>query len=201
MTSSYTMYVSKTCRWCLRLTGRGPGEDSPTQQGRSICRFWRLVPGIKWRAARRRRSAAMLHWALTQPACAIRYARSKAPTIGDKDDATYAAARCWRGHGRHAAGVGPVVGTCLAVADALQKEGYSVSVADARWIKPTMAHCCTDCIHADYYGRGEYASRWFWLGCFEYFADHGGLDDVKIRRLGFDRFRSCHPRGTTGGDG
>ena len=169
------------------------GEDSPTQQGAFDLSFLRLVPGIKVCAPRDDVDlAAMLDWALAEPGpSAIRYARSKAPTIGDKDGRDILRGEVLReGTDATLLGVGPVVGTCLAVADALLKEGYSVGVADARWIKP-IDGALLDRLRAMPIITVEENTLpgGFGAGVLEYFADHGGFDDVKIRRLGFpDRF-------------
>lgn len=169
------------------------GEDSPTQQGAFDLSFLRLVPGIKVCAPRDDLDLqAMLHWALAEPGpTAIRYARGKAPTIGEREGRDILRGEMLReGSDATLLAIGPVVGTCLAAAESLQREGYSVGVADARWIKP-IDGALLDRLRALPIITVEENTLpgGFGSGVIEYFADHGGLDDVKIRRLGFpDRF-------------
>lgn len=169
------------------------GEDSPTQQGAFDLSFLRLVPGINVCAPRDDVDLqAMLSWALAEAGpSAIRYARSKAPTIGAKEGRDILRGEILReGSDATLLAVGPVVATCLSAADALQREGYSIGVADARWIKPLDA-TLLDRLRAMPIITVEENTLpgGFGAGVLEYFADHGGLDDLKIKRLGFpDRF-------------
>lgn len=169
------------------------GEDSPTQQGAFDVSFLRLVPGIKVCAPRDDVDlAAMLNWALAESGpSAIRYARGKAPTIGEKDGRDIMHGEILReGSDATLLAIGPVIATCLSVADALQREGYSVGVADARWVKPLDGALLDRLRSAPIITVEENTlPGGFGAGVIEYFADHGGLDDLKIKRLGFpDRF-------------
>ncbi|HRI87144.1 MAG TPA: 1-deoxy-D-xylulose-5-phosphate synthase [Candidatus Hydrogenedentes bacterium] len=169
------------------------GEDSPTQQGAFDISFLRLVPSIKVCAPRDDADLrAMLHWALAEPgATAIRYARSKAPTIGAAEGRDITRGEILReGTDATIVAIGPVVGTCLAVAQAMQQEGYSVGVVDARWIKPLDTALMERLRHMPMITVEENTlPGGFGAAIIEHFADNGMLDDLKIKRLGFpDRF-------------
>ncbi|MBM3290059.1 MAG: 1-deoxy-D-xylulose-5-phosphate synthase, partial [Candidatus Hydrogenedentes bacterium] len=169
------------------------GEDSPTQQGAFDLSFLRLVPGIKVCAPRDDADlAAMVHWAIAEPGpSAVRYARCKAPTIGAREGRDVTRGEVLReGTDAVLLAVGPVVGTCLTVADALAREGYSVGVADARWIKP-LDGALLDKLRGTPLVTVEENTLpgGFGAGVIEYYADRGGLDELKVRRLGFpDRY-------------
>ncbi|MCC6794096.1 MAG: 1-deoxy-D-xylulose-5-phosphate synthase [Candidatus Hydrogenedentes bacterium] len=169
------------------------GEDSPTQQGAFDLSFLRLVPGIKVCAPRDDMDlAAMVHWALAESGpSAIRYARSKAPTIGAKDGRDILHGEILReGTDAVLLAIGPVIATCLAVAESLARDGYSICVADARWIKP-LDGALLDKLRGTPLITVEENTLpgGFGAGVIEYYADHGGLDDLRIRRLGFpDRY-------------
>ncbi|MCC6152858.1 MAG: 1-deoxy-D-xylulose-5-phosphate synthase [Candidatus Hydrogenedentes bacterium] len=169
------------------------GEDSPTQQGAFDLSFLRLVPGIKVCAPRDDVDlAAMVHWALAEPGpSAIRYARSKAPTIGAKEGRDILHGEILReGTDAMLLAIGPVISTCLAVAESLARDGYSIGVADARWVKP-LDGALLDKLRGTPLITVEENTLpgGFGAGVIEYYADHGGLEDLRIRRLGFpDRY-------------
>ncbi|MDZ4857924.1 MAG: 1-deoxy-D-xylulose-5-phosphate synthase [Candidatus Hydrogenedentes bacterium] len=169
------------------------GEDSPTQQGAFDISFLRLVPNIKVGAPRDDADLrAMVKWALAEPGpSAIRYARSKAPAIGASEGRDILHGEVLReGADATLLAIGPVVGTCLAVAQALQQEGYAIAVADARWIKPLDTDLLDRLRHAPIITVEENTlPGGFGAAVIEHFADSGALDDLRIKRLGFpDRF-------------
>ncbi len=118
------------------------GEDSPTQNGTFDLSFLRSVPNLSVLAPRDALDTQlMLRWALRQPGpVAIRYARSSAPAIGEETGRDVARGEILR-HGEDAMFLttGPVAAACLAAADSLAADGYSVGVADARHVKPLDA--------------------------------------------------------------
>jgi len=85
----------------------------------------------------------MLHWALRQDGpVAIRYARSKAPTIRGGTDRPAEATQgevLRGGSSGTILAVGPCLVQCLEAAEILESEGLSVGVADARSVKPLDA--------------------------------------------------------------
>jgi 1-deoxy-D-xylulose-5-phosphate synthase len=118
------------------------GEDSPTQNGTFDLSFLRAVPNLKILAPRDDvDTRLMLCWALQQNSpIAIRYARSQAPTIGPVVGRDITRGEILRdGSDAVLLVVGPCAGACLRAAELLAEEGYSVGVADARWIKPLDA--------------------------------------------------------------
>ena len=115
------------------------GEDSPTQNGTFDLSFLRAVPNLRVGAPRDDVDTRdMVRWALQQnEPIAIRYARSEAPTIGALEGRNMTGGELLREGGDAVLlAVGPVVGEALRAAEALQAEGISVAVADARWVKP-----------------------------------------------------------------
>ena len=169
------------------------GEDSPTQNGTFDLSFLRCVPDLQIMAPRDDvDTKLMVHWALNQQApTAIRYARSSAPTIGNAagrdvthgevlrqgDDATFLA-------------IGPVLSTCLEAAELLAAEGFSVGVADARWVKPLD----TDLIdslaeHPIITVEENTLDGGFGAAVIEHFDKAGQLSTLRILRRGIpDRF-------------
>jgi 1-deoxy-D-xylulose-5-phosphate synthase len=115
------------------------GEDSPTQNGTFDISFLRCVPGLKLLAPRDDvDTQLMLHWALQQPGpVALRYARGGAPTIGNPEGRDISKGEVLR-NGQDATflATGPVIAACIEAAEALEAEGHSIGVADARFIKP-----------------------------------------------------------------
>ncbi len=118
------------------------GEDSPTQQGAFDLSFLRLVPNITVLAPRDHVDLRfMFEWALKQDSpVAVRYARGKAPLIGPEEGRDITRGELLR-EGTDAVifGVGPCLAAALEAAEALQEEGVSVGVADARFVKPLDA--------------------------------------------------------------
>lgn len=165
------------------------GEDSPTQQGAFDLSFLRVVPGLTILAPRDDLDLRlMLHWALKQPGpVAIRYARSKAPTIGPAEGRDITRGQLLR-EGTDAAllAVGPVIAACLNAAEVLREEGYSIAVADARIVKPLDA-ALLERIRATPILTVEENSIIGGLGSavLEHFERCGALEDLRLRRLGF----------------
>ena len=115
------------------------GEDSPTQQGAFDLSYLRAIPNLTVLAPRDDVDLGlMLHWALKQDSpVAIRYARCLAQTMDATDARDVTKGEIIReGTDAYFLGVGPVLGACLAAAEALEGEGYSIGVADARFVKP-----------------------------------------------------------------
>lgn len=116
------------------------GEDSPTQQGAFDLSFLRSIPNIKIVAPRDEADLkAMTRYCLEQEGpTGIRYARGKAPNIGNTAGRDVTCGEILR-HGNDATllGLGPILQNCLEAAERLERvAGLSVAVADARWVKP-----------------------------------------------------------------
>ena len=165
------------------------GEDSPTQQGAFDISFLRAVPDISILASRDDVDLRlMLRWALQQPgAVAIRYARSKAPTIGPAGGRDITRGEILReGSDATLLALGPVIVSCLAAAEMLQTEGYSVGVADARLAKPVDGDLLERLKSAPIITVEENTlPGGFGAAVMEYFEEHGTLDELRIKRLGF----------------
>lgn len=165
------------------------GEDSPTQQGAFDVSFLRAVPGLTVLAPRDDVDLrAMLHWSLEQPGpVAIRYMRAKAPTIGATEGRDISRGETLReGTDATLLATGPVIAACLAAAELLQGEGYSIGVADARWIKP-LDGALLDRLRGMPLITVEENSiaGGFGTAVLEYYEQNGGLEDLRIKRLGF----------------
>jgi 1-deoxy-D-xylulose-5-phosphate synthase len=166
------------------------GEDSPTQQGAFDLSFLRPVPNLTILAPRDGvDTAAMLRWALTQDGpVAFRYARSKAPTIGDEarpEDVT-----CGEilrdGTDATLLAVGPVLSACLQAAEMLQEEGLSIRVADARCVKPLDETLMARIEDAPILTVEENTlTGGFGAAVLEYFERKNRLHEARVRRLGF----------------
>ena len=169
------------------------GEDSPTQQGAYDLSFLRAVPNATVMAPRDDLDLqAMMHWALAQgKPVAIRFARSKAATIGSEGERDVTKAEMLReGEHGYLLSVGPCAAACLHAADMLEKEGVSIGVADMRFIKPLDAGMLDRLSHLPLITVEENTLEGgFGSAVMEYFEGQGRLRDVAIRRLGFpDQF-------------
>lgn len=115
------------------------GEDSPTQNGTFDISFLRCVPNMKIAAPRDDvDTIALLKWATQEDGpTALRYARADAPTIGNPEGRDITRGEILReGSDGMFLCLGPLVASALEAAEALDKEGLSVGVADARFVKP-----------------------------------------------------------------
>jgi 1-deoxy-D-xylulose-5-phosphate synthase len=130
----------------------------------------------------------MVQWALRQPGpVAIRYARSKAPTIGPVDGRDVTHGELLRaGTDACLLAVGPVIAACLNAAELLREDGYSIAVADARLVKP-LDGSLLERIQGMPIITVEENSIVGGLGSavLEHFEWRGALDDLRLRRLGF----------------
>ena len=169
------------------------GEDSPTQQGAFDISFMRSTPNITIAAPRDDVDMRLfVHWALRQNGpTAVRYARSKAPTIGSPEGRDITKGEILRsGTDVTLLATGPSVGECLKAAEVLAAEGFSIGVADARFIKPLdtglleqIAHTLIVTVEENTLLGG------FGSGVMEHFEQLGRLHEVRIRRIGFpDQF-------------
>lgn len=164
------------------------GEDSPTQNGTFDLSFLRAIPNIAVLAPRDDADTAlMLEWALQQETpVAIRYARGKSPVIGDSTGRRAEGGAILRsGEDAMFLAVGPCVKACLEAAQALENEGYSVGVADARFVKPldtplldSIADRLIITVEENTLLGG------FGAAVLEYFADARRLEGLRIHRVG-----------------
>lgn len=169
------------------------GEDSPTQQGAFDLSFLRAIPNIQLMAARDDvDTALMLDYCLTQDGpTALRYARSKAPTIGEPDGRDVSRSEMLReGSDAVFLAVGPIVANCLKAADTLEAQGLSVAVADARFIKPLDTEFIDSIAHLPIITVEENTLHGgFGAAVLEYFEGQDRLAGLRIKRLGIpDRF-------------
>jgi 1-deoxy-D-xylulose-5-phosphate synthase len=129
----------------------------------------------------------LTRWALKQDGpVAIRYARGKADTIGAAEGRDLTRGEVLRA-GRDATflAVGPVVGACLAAAEALEAEGLSVGVADARWIKPLDGPLIEGLLDRPILTVEENTlDGGFGAAVMEYCERAGRLEDLRIHRIG-----------------
>ncbi len=169
------------------------GEDSPTQNGTFDLSFLRCVPHMSVMAPRDDiDTIEMLQHALTiDGPSAVRYARGKAPTIGEATGRDVRFGETLRdGSDATFLTVGPVAGACLEAAEQLASEGLSVGVADARWIKPLDSELLDRLADRPLITVEENTlAGGFGSAVMEHFADTGRLDRVRLLRLGIpDRF-------------
>jgi 1-deoxy-D-xylulose-5-phosphate synthase len=169
------------------------GEDSPTQNGTFDLSFLRCVPDIRVMAPRDDvDTRLMLRWALAHEGpAAIRYARSSAPTIGAAGGRDITRGEMLRqGTDATFLAIGPIAAACLEAAEALESEGFSVGVADARWIKPLDAALLDTLLtHPIITVEENTLDGGFGSAVMEHFDKAGRLADLRILRLGIpDRF-------------
>lgn len=169
------------------------GEDSPTQQGVFDLSFLRAVPNIAVAAPRDNVDLRLtLHWALTQEGpVALRYARDKGPAIGCVDGRDITRGEILReGEDAYFLTIGPVAGAALLAAEALEEQGLSVGVADARFVKPLDSELIESIAHLPIITVEENTLEGgFGSAVLEYFETQDRLQDVRIKRVGVaDRF-------------
>jgi 1-deoxy-D-xylulose-5-phosphate synthase len=130
---------------------------------------------------------AMLHWSLKQDLpVALRYARGKASTIGAAEGRDIAHGEILR-HGRDATilAIGPCLGQCLVAAEALEADGFSVGVADARWVKPLDTGLLDSLLDRPIVTVEENTlDGGFGSAVLEYFSNQGRLQELHLLRLG-----------------
>ena len=164
------------------------GQDSPTHDGAFDVTFLRAIPNMTLLAPRDDvDTAGMLHWALTQPGpVAIRYARSNAPTVGSVARPSGTKGEILReGCDGTFLAVGAPVGACLAAAEGLAAEGYSLGVADARAIKPLDGGLLGALAGRPIITVEESAlDGGFGSAVLEHFAGSGRLDGLQLHRVG-----------------
>lgn len=164
------------------------GEDSPTQNGTFDLSFLRAVPNIKVCAPRDDEDTKrMLHWAIRQDGpVAIRYARSKAPTIGSVEGRDIARGEVLRkGADATYLAVGPCIAACAAAAELLSQDGLDIGVADARWIKPVDGALLDALSDKPIITVEENTLEGgFGSAVLEYFEKCGRLADVRVHRIG-----------------
>lgn len=164
------------------------GEDSPTQNGTFDLSFLRCVPDLIIGAPRDGEDTkAMLHWSLKQGLpVALRYARGRATTIGAVDGRDISRGEILR-EGRDATllAIGPCLAGCLAAAEALEADGFSVGVADARWVKPLDTGLLDSLLDRPIVTVEENTlDGGFGSAVLEYFSNQGRLDELRMLRIG-----------------
>ena len=163
------------------------GEDSPTHTGIFDLAFLRSVPKLRVMAPRDGVDLAlMLHWALRQNGpCAIRYPRSKAPTIEPVEGRDVSHGEILR-HGDDATflAIGPCA-PCLEAADLLEAQGFSIGVADARFVKPLDAELLEALAGRPIITVEENVlAGGFGTAVLEHFDQAGRLGSVHVHRIG-----------------
>jgi 1-deoxy-D-xylulose-5-phosphate synthase len=165
------------------------GEDSPTQQGAFDLSFLRSIPNISVMAPRDADdTVAMMDWAMAHDGpSAVRYARSKAPRIGDDSERDITKGEVLReGDDGVFLAIGPVLRNCLRAADILGEEGLSIAVADGRWVKPLDGDLLTQIRHLPMLTVEENTIvGGFGSAVMEHYAEAGCLSEVRIQRQGF----------------
>jgi len=164
------------------------GEDSPTQNGTFDLSYLRLAPNLCVVAPRDDiDTRLMLRWAFEQQGpVAIRYARSAAPTIGAPDGRDITRGEFLRrGDDAVFLAIGPVTGACLAAAERLEREGYSIGVADARFVKPLDVALIDSLADRPIITVEENTlAGGFGSAVLEHFAACGRLEGLRLLRLG-----------------
>lgn len=165
------------------------GEDSPTQQGAFDLSFLRGVPKATVIAPRDDvDTKAMLHWALQAgKPVALRYARGKAPTIGDPEGRDISKSETLReGTDGVFVGVGPQLQACLDAAAALENEGLSIGVIDARWVKPVDAEMLDSVVNLPIVTVEENSIvGGFGSAVLEHYERSGQLEGLRLTMCGF----------------
>jgi len=164
------------------------GEDSPTQNGTFDISFLRAVPNLRVLAPRDDvDTALMLRWGLKQDGpVAIRYARGKATSLGSVEGRDITRGEILRdGKDANFLVIGPCAAACLEAAEALEAEGFSVGVADARLVKPL------DTALLDYLADRPIITveentlpGGFGAAVLEYFSDQNRLEHLRLHRVG-----------------
>ncbi|MFP4500647.1 MAG: 1-deoxy-D-xylulose-5-phosphate synthase [Candidatus Hydrogenedentota bacterium] len=164
------------------------GEDSPTQNGTFDISFLRAVPNMVVGAPRDDiDTKLMTRWALNQPGpVALRYARSKAPTIGDTSDRDITGGEILReGVDATFLSLGPCASACIEAAAGLEDAGFHVGVADARWVKPIDAALLAQLADRPIITVEENTLMGgFGSAVLEHFDQEGRLHEVHIYRIG-----------------
>ncbi len=190
----YDQYIHDVCMQGLPVVfaidrAGAVGEDSPTQQGAYDLSFLRVIPGVAVAAPRDDVDmSAMLHWALKQDMpVAIRYARAKAPTIGEAAGRDITHGEMLReGSDVVILGVGPCLATCLKAAEELEAEGLSVAVADARFVKPLDTQLLEQIADRPILTVEENSIEGgFGSAVLEYYQQSGRLHEITLQRAGF----------------
>lgn len=169
------------------------GEDSPTQNGAFDLSFLRAIPNLQVLAPRDDvDTGLMLRWALRQPGpVALRYARSNAPTIGNREGRDITRGELLQaGEDATFLAVGPCVASCLEAAKRLAFEGLSIGVADARFVKPLDAALLESLADRPIITVEENTLEGgFGSAVLECFAQTQGLEPPRVLRLGIpDKF-------------
>ena len=172
------------------------GEDSPTQQGAFDISFMRAIPNVALLAPRDEADLSMaLQWALLQDRpVALRYARSRAPLLGSVDGRSMDGGEILReGSDSYFLGIGPVLGACLEASDRLAEQGYSIGVADARFIKPLDGKLLDRLSSLPLVTVEENTlDGGFGSAVLEHFEGLDRLHEVRIRRVGLPDEFSDH---------
>ena len=129
----------------------------------------------------------MVKWALQQDgAVAIRYARGKAPNIGAEEGRDITQGEILReGTDATFLVIGPCAQACLDAAERLAAEGYSVGVADARFVKPLDTALLDSLLDRPIITVEENTlDGGFGSAVMEYFANTGKLHELQIHRMG-----------------
>jgi 1-deoxy-D-xylulose-5-phosphate synthase len=164
------------------------GEDSPTQNGTFDLSFLRAVPNLKLLAPRDDvDTALMLRWALKQDGpVAIRYARGSAPTLGSSEARDITRGEMLReGLDATFLVLGPCAEACLEAAECLDAEGFSIGVADARWVKPLDGALLERLSNRPIITVEENTlDGGFGSAVLEYFEREGRLAGLRLHRVG-----------------
>jgi len=164
------------------------GEDGPTHAGSFDLTFLRALPNLSILTPRDDCDLrAMLRWALVQPGpVATRYPRDTAVTVGNAGPSDISHAEILRpGADAMFLAAGSLVRACLKAAELIECEGWSVGVADARWIKPLDGSLLDTLVSMPLVTVEENALMGgFGSAVLEYYADTGRLAGACIRRAG-----------------
>ena len=190
----YDQYLHDVCMQNLPVTfavdrAGAVGEDSPTQQGAFDLAFLRGVPNATVIAPRDDvDTKAMIRWAIDSgKPVAVRYARSKAPTIGDAEGRDISKAETLReGADGVFVGLGPQLAACLEAAETLAGEGLDIGVIDARWVKPVDAEMLDSVVDKPIVTVEENSIiGGFGSAVLEHYERTGQLEGVRLHMCGF----------------